>query len=55
MEEDNIIWQLNRVNKSAVFMGDDTWTKLYPTEFKRSYPYDSFEVSDLHSVDNGVI
>lgn len=25
-----------------VFMGDDTWTSLYPTYFSRSYPFPSF-------------
>lgn len=36
-------------------MGDDTWTGLYPNRFKRSYPYPSFNVWDLDTVDNGVI
>lgn len=26
----------------VVFMGDDTWTSLYPTYFSRSYPFPSF-------------
>lgn len=25
-----------------VFMGDDTWTSLYPTYFTKSYPFPSF-------------
>lgn len=25
-----------------VFMGDDTWTSLYPTYFSRSFPFPSF-------------
>lgn len=25
-----------------VFMGDDTWTSLYPAYFSRSYPFPSF-------------
>lgn len=38
-------------------MGDDTWTTVYPTSFEQnmSWPYDSFNVEDLHTVDNGVI
>ena len=38
-------------------MGDDTWTSLFnSTEyFVRSYPFPSFEVNDLHTVDNGII
>lgn len=35
-------------------MGDDTWNNLYPRRFKRSYPYPSFNVWDLDTVDNGV-
>ena len=36
-------------------MGDDTWNKVYPRGFNESYPYPSFNVKDLHTVDNGVI
>jgi phosphatidylinositol glycan class O len=35
-------------------MGDDTWGSLYPDELHRSYLYDSFNVRDLYTVDNGV-
>ena len=28
---------------------------LFPNKFKRSYPFDSFNVGDLDTVDNGVI
>ncbi|XP_065207337.1 GPI ethanolamine phosphate transferase 3 [Planococcus citri] len=54
IEEDNLIDNLIRRSKNAVFMGDDTWTRLYPNQFIRSYPYDSFNVWDLDTVDNGV-
>lgn len=36
-----------------VFMGDDTWTSLYPTYFTRSFPFPSFNtrcVSGLREV-----
>lgn len=38
-------------------MGDDTWTTVFPDAFERnmSFPYDSFNVEDLHTVDEGVI
>lgn len=38
-------------------MGDDTWMTVYPTSFARNltFPFDSFNVEDLHTVDNGVI
>lgn len=55
INEDNILDQLIARNKKVVFMGDDTWTALYPGRFKRQYPYPSFNVWDLDTVDNGVI
>ena len=36
-------------------MGDDTWLGLFPNEFTKAFPYDSFNVGDIHTVDNGVI
>ena len=38
-------------------MGDDTWLALFPTFLghNMSYPFDSFDVEDLHTVDEGVI
>lgn len=38
-------------------MGDDTWMTVFPTSFERdkTFPYDSFNVEDLHTVDEGVI
>ncbi|XP_013403091.1 GPI ethanolamine phosphate transferase 3 [Lingula anatina] len=53
--EDNIIDQLRRQQKSIVQMGDDTWEGLFPNRFIRSYPFPSFNVKDLHTVDNGII
>lgn len=35
-------------------MGDDTWDALYPGRFKRNYPFPSFDVKDLDTVDRGV-
>lgn len=37
-----------------VFMGDDTWVQITPDAFAESHPYPSFNVKDLHTVDNGV-
>lgn len=54
IKEDNIIDQLIRNHKSAIFMGDDTWDALYPGRFKRNYPFPSFDVKDLDTVDRGV-
>ncbi|TFY70670.1 hypothetical protein EVG20_g2335 [Dentipellis fragilis] len=55
--EDSIVKQLQLVNKSIAFMGDDTWLSVFPTSFhpNMSHPFDSFNVEDLHTVDNGVI
>lgn len=38
-------------------MGDDTWLSTYPTSFhpNLTFPYDSFNVEDLHTVDTGVL
>ncbi|KAJ1977530.1 mannose-ethanolamine phosphotransferase gpi13 [Dimargaris xerosporica] len=47
------------LSPTIVFMGDDTWVSLFPTIFASPYaqahPYPSFNVWDLHTVDNGVL
>ncbi|KAJ6632149.1 alkaline-phosphatase-like protein [Mycena sp. CBHHK59/15] len=55
--EDSIIKQLHAAGKTAAFMGDDTWMSVFPDSFhpNMSFPYDSFNVEDLHTVDDGVI
>ncbi|XWS10689.1 hypothetical protein CRYUN_Cryun38cG0019100 [Craigia yunnanensis] len=53
--EDNFINQLIQNGKRVVMMGDDTWTQLFPNHFNKSYPYPSFNVKDLDTVDNGCI
>jgi len=52
--EDSLIKQLFMQNKRIIFMGDDTWDSLYGPYFARNYSYSSFNVKDLHTVDNGV-
>lgn len=56
IEEDNLLIQLKDAGKRIVHLGDDTWTKLFPKYFEEniSKAYDSFNVWDLHTVDNGV-
>ncbi|QGA12633.1 hypothetical protein EYB26_000277 [Talaromyces marneffei] len=56
IDEDNIISQLRTAGKNLVHLGDDTWDKLFPDYFdpELSHPFDSFNVWDLHTVDNGV-
>jgi len=54
IHDDNWVVQMGNAGRKAVFMGDDTWMSMYPSSFAKSYPYPSFEVRDLHTVDNGV-
>lgn len=55
IEEDNIIDQMiTGGGKRVVFAGDDTWEGLYPRRFARSFPFPSFDVWDLDTVDRGV-
>ncbi|TCD66047.1 mannose-ethanolamine phosphotransferase gpi13 [Steccherinum ochraceum] len=53
--EDTIIGQLLARGKNLAFMGDDTWMTVFPDSFNQSWPFDSFHVEDLHTVDLGVI
>ncbi|XP_028319094.1 GPI ethanolamine phosphate transferase 3 [Gouania willdenowi] len=53
--EDNLIHQFGQTGKRVVFMGDDTWESLFPKKFHRSLPFPSFNVKDLHTVDNGIL
>ncbi|KAL2130967.1 hypothetical protein VTI74DRAFT_5712 [Chaetomium olivicolor] len=57
IEEDNLLMQLRDAGKRIVHLGDDTWEALFPGYFQGnlSRAYDSFNVWDLHTVDNGVI
>lgn len=52
IEEDNIVDQ--NAADGIVFMGDDTWTNLFPGKFKRQFPSPSFNVWDLDTVDKDV-
>ncbi|CAM6023434.1 unnamed protein product [Sphagnum balticum] len=53
--EDNLILQLVRRGKKVRMMGDDTWMQLFPSHFSEAHPFPSFNVKDLHTVDDGVI
>ncbi|GAP87438.1 putative GPI ethanolamine phosphate transferase [Rosellinia necatrix] len=57
IEEDNILMQFREHGKRIVHLGDDTWTSLFPDYFQPnlSRAYDSFNVWDLHTVDEGVL
>lgn len=56
--EDSWIGQLaNLTNNSIAFTGDDTWMSLFAPllDQELAAPYESLNVLDLHTVDNGVI
>lgn len=53
--EDSLLFQLNKEKRKVTFLGDDTWLGLYPKSFKRSFDFPSFDVKDLHTVDNGIL
>lgn len=57
IDEDNLLMQLKNSGKKIAQVGDDTWWSLFPGYFEPniSRAYDSFDVWDLHTVDNGVI
>lgn len=56
IDEDNLLAQLRNASRRIVHLGDDTWHALFPGHFEPNltHPYDSFNVWDLHTVDNGV-
>ncbi|ETE60981.1 hypothetical protein L345_13271, partial [Ophiophagus hannah] len=41
--------------RKVVFMGDDTWEGLFPQAFHRAHFFPSFNVKDLHTVDDGIL
>ncbi|XP_053676806.1 GPI ethanolamine phosphate transferase 3 [Anopheles nili] len=54
INEDNLIDQLVRANRTTVFLGDSTWTDLFPNRFTREYPHPSFNIYDLDTVDSAI-
>ncbi|KAK9103043.1 hypothetical protein Sjap_020297 [Stephania japonica] len=53
--EDNLMYQLVQNKKRVVMMGDDTWMQLFPDHFEKSFPFPSFNVKDLDTVDDGCV
>jgi ethanolaminephosphotransferase len=43
--DDNMIEQLHRAGKKIVFYGDDTWLRLFPSQFARYEGTTSFFVA----------
>ena len=52
--EDNIVYQMVAADMNITFLGDSTWTDLFPDMFSKSFPYPSFNVMDLHTLDTAV-
>ena len=52
--EDNVISQALAAGKRVGAIGDDTWSQLFPNSLNFSMPFPSFNVKDLHTVDDGV-
>ncbi|XP_076801113.1 GPI ethanolamine phosphate transferase 3, catalytic subunit-like [Clavelina lepadiformis] len=53
--EDNFIDQfVESSNRNITFFGDDTWLKLFPGRFATSFAFPSFDVKNLHLVDDGI-
>ncbi|CAG8770462.1 32186_t:CDS:1, partial [Racocetra persica] len=57
IDEDNLIYQFRNLDMKIAFMGDDTWISLFPDQFDQNmtHPFPSFNVWDLHTVDNGIL
>lgn len=54
MKEDNLIDRWATQGRRMYFYGDDTWLKLFPTQFTKYDPVTSFFVADYTEVDNNV-
>ncbi|KAG8215632.1 hypothetical protein J3R82DRAFT_7502 [Butyriboletus roseoflavus] len=57
INEDSLLHQLVAAGRKVTLAGDDTWMSLFPDilDHNMSFPFDSFNVEDLHTVDEGVI
>lgn len=57
IQEDSLLHQLGSSGHKIAFVGDNTWLALFPSflDHNLSYPFDSFDVEDLHTVDSGVM
>ncbi|XP_078435791.1 alkaline-phosphatase-like family protein isoform X2 [Wolffia australiana] len=53
--EDNLLYQLAKNGKRVLMVGDDTWLQLFPDHFYEAHDYPSFNVRDLHTVDDGCV
>lgn len=54
IDEDNWVYQMYALNQTVYQCGDDTWDALFGKYFTDAAPYESLNVWDLYTVDNGV-
>ncbi|CAM0139780.1 unnamed protein product [Umbelopsis sp. WA50703] len=58
ISEDHLLKHISRRFPNIYFFGDDTWTLLFSNvlnDTTRVFPFDSFKVFDLDTVDHGII
>ncbi|KAH8548596.1 hypothetical protein BGW37DRAFT_505499 [Umbelopsis sp. PMI_123] len=58
INEDHLLRHMKRRFNNTYFMGDDTWTHLFSdvlNDSSKTYPFDSFKVFDLDTVDHGIL
>ena len=63
IKDDNIVDQIREHLRSRkgsqiepmICLGDDTWGSLFPSQFDRSFLFDSFNTNDLYTVDDGIM
>ena len=55
IQEDNIIYQMHKANKSVIILGDDTWLSLFEAkQILEHHTYPSFNIKDLDTNDLNV-
>ncbi|KEP67432.1 UNVERIFIED_CONTAM: hypothetical protein HHA_224920 [Hammondia hammondi] len=55
MIEDSLLWQLRNSGRASVALGDETWESLYGHLLTESRCSPSFDIHDIHTVDEGVL
>lgn len=55
IQEDNLISQMHKNNKSVIILGDDTWLSLFDAaQINEHHTYPSFNIKDLDTNDKNV-
>lgn len=55
ISEDNLLDQVRKFGGNIVTLGDDVWDSLFPGRSLRKYPFPSFNIYDLDTVDSEVL